>query len=125
MPSRIEDYALIGDCEAAAPVARNGSLVDRASIPTLSEARGDGRAELETFVQLRRGPALAQCSQEMLAPRIEVIVRNDLKEHLMARPPLFQRHRECMCNGRRNGLWIVGVDEQRSRTFGRCPGEPR
>ena len=26
MPSRIEDYALIGDCEAAALVARYGSL---------------------------------------------------------------------------------------------------
>jgi len=26
MPSRIEDYALIGDCEAAALLGRNGSL---------------------------------------------------------------------------------------------------
>jgi GH15 family glucan-1,4-alpha-glucosidase len=26
MPSRIEDYGLIGDCEAAALIARNGSL---------------------------------------------------------------------------------------------------
>jgi GH15 family glucan-1,4-alpha-glucosidase len=26
MPSRIEDYALIGDCEAAALIAHNGSL---------------------------------------------------------------------------------------------------
>ncbi len=26
MPSRIEDYALIGGCEAAALIARNGSL---------------------------------------------------------------------------------------------------
>jgi glycosyl hydrolase family 15 len=58
----------------------------------LSEARGDGRAELEPLVQRRRSPVLAQGGQEMFAPRIEIVVRNDLVEHLMARPPLFQRH---------------------------------
>ena len=55
----------------------------------------------------------------MFAPPFEVVVRDHLEERLVARTPLFERHREGMRDRGRDRLRIVGIDQQRRRELGR------
>ena len=48
MPSRIEDYALIGNCESAAMVGRDGSI-DWLALPRFDSALVVGKTEPQRF----------------------------------------------------------------------------
>src|SRR5262245_43735137 len=86
----------------------------RASIgkPPRRQPWTDGLAQISPHSG-RGWPSVGQqCGHELLAPVVDVILRNDLEQRFMALAPLLKRHVERPVDRVANGFRIVGIDQE-------------